>query len=59
MRALVILFCACLVGCSSARLKRCDEKALDADLLVCSEQIQGPFRLCKKPVDLYRCSDPQ
>lgn len=56
---LPILIVLTMPGCSSARLKKCEEKALDAALQVCPEQVQGHYRLCQKPVDLYLCSDPQ
>ena len=57
--ALLVLLAVGLVGCSGAKLKRCDGKASDPSLFVCSENVQGAYYKCEKPVDLYSCQDPQ
>lgn len=54
------LFLMTLAGCSSLSLKRCDGPAQQADLWHCPESVQGSYRACQKPVDLYQgCVTPQ
>lgn len=63
MRLLTLLLLALFIsGCSSARLKKCGDKALeDPALQVCSSLVdpsKKAFRMCEKPVDLFLCEDP-
>ncbi len=54
----VIALMLSLSACSSAKLKKCDSKAVDPALMHCSEQVQGSYYKCEKPQDLYVCQDP-
>lgn len=54
-----ILFLTCFTACTTVIMKRCPEKVLDEDIMECPEVVQGPYRDCQKPKNLYRCTDPQ
>lgn len=59
MRYLLAVSLLLLIGgCSSARLKKC-AKSGDSTLFVCPDQVQGPYRMCVKPENLFTCEDPQ
>lgn len=46
-------------ACASPRLMRCGEKeAHEAGLYSCPSSIDGLYRLCEKPKDIYRCKTP-
>lgn len=58
----LILFALALsaAGCSSLSMKRCDAPFAQADVMHCPEGIQGPYRGCQKPIDMYQgCVTPQ
>lgn len=45
-------------GCSGAKLKKCPSPFVDDSVLLCKENVQGVYRLCEKPSDLFRCEEP-
>jgi len=51
-----------VAGCSSARLKRCESRAIDPSLQTCGDPVDASkkeFRMCEKPVNLFICEDPR
>jgi hypothetical protein len=57
--AVAIIVAGLLTGCSGAKLKKCPTVFVSDSVMLCKDAVQGLYRMCEKPVDLYQCEDPQ
>lgn len=49
----------CLLGgCAHEELKKCVNQ-VPADFYYCPKKVDGDFRMCKAPEDVYQCADPK
>lgn len=56
----LVLLASSLVGCAELPMKRCDAKFTQSDVMSCKEGLQGAYRRCAPPEDLYQgCVSPQ
>lgn len=58
MKYLIILSVLFLCGCAGAQLKKCSSD-IPSDIYYCNKKVDGDFRMCTYPNNIYRCVDPQ